>query len=161
MRFHEKNIRDLSLAEIAHSSIPYQLHSEDRNSMMFSIESRLPFLDPRLVEYGIGLPSSYKIGPDGYTKYVLREAIRELPESIRHRKDKMGFVAPDAPWITKNKVAVRKELEEVITRTGVFSDQLLDRFDRFIDGRLGYEPIYFRAMALNRFLKIFKMEINP
>ncbi|MDP4218728.1 MAG: asparagine synthase (glutamine-hydrolyzing) [Bacteroidota bacterium] len=161
VRFPEKNIRDLSLAEIAHSSIPYQLHSEDRNSMMFSIESRLPFLDPRLVEYGIGLPSSYKIGPDGYTKYVLREAIRELPESIRHRKDKMGFVAPDAPWITKNKVAVRKELEEVITRTGVFSDQLLDRFDRFIDGRLGYEPIYFRAMALNRFLKIFKMEINP
>lgn len=158
-RFDEKDIRQLSLSEIESSSIPYQLHSEDRNSMMFSIESRLPFLDPRLVEYAIGLPSAYKIR-EGYTKFVLREAIPELPQPIRFRKDKMGFVAPDAPWIIKNKEAVRKELEEAIAVTGIFSEQLLTRFDRFIAGSLGYEPIYFRAMALNRFLKIFKMEIK-
>jgi asparagine synthase (glutamine-hydrolysing) len=159
VEFEGKDIREQSLAEISHSSIPYQLHSEDRNSMMFSIESRLPFLDPRLVEYGIGLPSSFKIN-DGYTKYVLREAIAELPESIRMRKDKMGFVAPDVPWIMKNKELVRKELEDAIASTGIFSHQLLSRFDNFIEGRSGYEPIYFRAMALNRFLKIFKMQLN-
>jgi asparagine synthase (glutamine-hydrolysing) len=159
-RFPENSIRELSIGEIAHSSIPYQLHSEDRNSMMFSIESRLPFLDPRLVEYVIGLPSSYKIAANGYTKYVLREAIPELPVSIRQRKDKMGFVAPDASWIIQNKTTVRKELEEVVGKTGIFSDRLLERFDRFTEGNLGYEPIYFRAMALNRFLKIFKMEIK-
>jgi len=159
VQFDGKNIREQSLAEISHSSIPYQLHSEDRNSMMFSIESRLPFLDPRLVEYGIGLPSSFKIR-DGYTKFILREAIGELPESIRLRKDKMGFEAPDAPWIMQNKALVRKELEEAISRTGIFSDELLSRFDNFTSGRSGYEPIYFRAMALNRFLKIFKMQLN-
>jgi len=159
VQFDGKDIRQQSLAEISHSSIPYQLHSEDRNSMMFSIESRLPFLDPRLVEYGIGLPSSYKIR-EGYTKFILREAIAELPGSIRLRKDKMGFVAPDAPWIMQNKELVRKELEEAIASTGIFSDQLLSRFDKFISGSLGYEPIYFRAMALNRFLKIFKMKLN-
>lgn len=158
-KFDEKDIRQLSLSEIEYSSIPYQLHSEDRNSMMFSIESRLPFLDPRLVEYAIGLPSGYKL-KDGYTKFVLREAIPELPEPIRFRKDKMGFVAPDAPWIIKNKEAVRKELEEAVQTTGIFSPELLTRFDSFIAGNLGYEPIYFRAMALNRFLKIFKMEIR-
>lgn len=159
VQFDGKDIREQSLAEISHSSIPYQLHSEDRNSMMFSIESRLPFLDPRLVEYGIGLPSSFKIR-EGYTKYILREAIGELPESIRHRKDKMGFVAPDVPWIMQNKELVRKELEDAIANTGIFSDELLTRWDNFISGRSGYEPIYFRTMALNRFLKIFKMQLS-
>jgi hypothetical protein len=72
----------------------------------------------------------------------------------------MGFVAPDAPWIIQNKEAVRKELEEAVAVTGIFSDELLSRFDSFVAGDLGYEPIYFRAMALNRFLKIFKMKIS-
>jgi asparagine synthase (glutamine-hydrolysing) len=111
------------------------------------------------VEYVIGLPSSYKIR-NGYTKFILREAMQELPEAIRLRKDKMGFVAPDAPWILKNKQVVRKELEEVITHTGIFSSRLLERFDLFVEGRLGYEPIYFRAMAFNRFLKIFKIQVK-
>ncbi|NOT76627.1 MAG: asparagine synthase (glutamine-hydrolyzing) [Cyclobacteriaceae bacterium] len=150
----ENDIRNLSITEIEQSSIPYQLHSEDRNSMLFSIESRLPFLDHRLVEYVIGLPSSYKIR-DGYTKAVLRDAIYELPESIRTRKDKMGFVAPDEVWIKENKEKVRQDLLNIVKTTGIFSDELLKRFDRFIDGTLGYEPIYFRAMTLSRFCKIF------
>ena len=152
-------IRDLSIAEINHSSIPYQLHSEDRNSMMFSIESRLPFLDHRLVEYVIGLPSSFKIR-DGYTKAVLRAAITELPDSIKMRKDKMGFVAPDADWVRENKDRVRADLTAIVASTDIFSEELLNRFDKFIEGKLGYEPVYFRAMTFNRFCKIFKMKIN-
>jgi asparagine synthase (glutamine-hydrolysing) len=156
--FNSKNIRHLSIEEISYSSIPYQLHSEDRNSMMFSIESRLPFLDHRLVEYVIGLPDSYKI-KNGYTKHVLREAISELPEEIRFRKDKMGFVAPDEVWMRKNSIIVRKELEEAVNQRGFFTSALLTRFDLFVENKLAYEPIYFRAMALNRFCKIFNMEI--
>ncbi len=157
--YDERDVRSLSITEIMKSSIPYQLHSEDRNSMLFSIESRLPFLDHRLVEYVIGLPSAYKISR-GYTKYVLREALPELPEPIKHRKDKMGFVAPDRAWIRQNKDRVRAELQQLIESTDIFSDQLLQRFDRFIEGKLGYEPIYFRAMAFNRFCKVFNVSLN-
>ena len=157
--FGRDNVRDLSIAQIGHSSIPYQLHSEDRNSMLFSIESRLPFLDHRLVEYGIGLPSSYKIRK-GFTKAILREAMDELPELIRKRKDKMGFVAPDADWVRTNKDRVRSDLESIVRSTGIFSADLLVRFDKFIAGKLGYEPIYFRAMTLSRFCRIFEMEIH-
>lgn len=159
INFGKNSIRRLSLEEIEYSSIPYQLHSEDRNSMLFSIESRLPFLDHRLVEYCIGLPSFYKI-KNGYTKAVLREAIAELPESIKHRKDKMGFVAPDSVWMIKNKKRVRQDLENIIQTTDIFSTDLLNRFDRFVKGELGYEPIYFRAMAFNRFCKIFNLKIK-
>lgn len=156
--FHPDTIRDLSIIEMKKTSIPYQLHSEDRNSMLFSIESRLPFLDHRLVEYCIGLPSSFKIR-GGLTKAVLREAITELPETIKHRKDKMGFVAPDESWILKNKDQVRIDLESIILTTDIFSAELVARFDRFVEKKLDYEPIYFRAMAFSRFCKIFNMKI--
>lgn len=157
--FGADSIRELSIEEIEHTSIPYQLHSEDRNSMLFSIESRLPFLCPRLVEFVIGLPDEYKI-KNGYTKYVLREAIPEMPEMIRKRKDKMGFVAPDATWIKQNHVVVRGELEEAICNTGIFNQELLKQYDEFIAGDRKYDPLYFRVMTFNRFCKNFKMQIS-
>ena len=157
MEFEGNDIHELSLQQIMHSSIPYQLHSEDRNSMMFSIESRLPFLDHRLVEFVIGLPSSFKINK-GYTKFILRTALTELPEAIRWRKDKVGFAAPDKEWVYENHSLVKEELQSAVRDTPFFSNDLLHRFDRFISGQLGYEPIYFRAMTLNRFCRIFNMQ---
>lgn len=159
LQWRANTIRDLSIAEICQTSIPYQLHSEDRNSMLFSIESRLPFLDHRLVEYCIGLDSSHKIW-NGYSKYVLREAINELPEAIKFRKDKMGFVAPDREWILQNKERVRDDLITISKVAGVFTEELVNRFDKFVEGKLGYEPIYFRAMTFSRFCKIFNMKIS-
>ncbi len=74
------------------------LRYEDRNSMAFSIEARVPFLDRRLAEFVFGLPADQRIR-DGLTKYVLREATRGvLPEPIRARTDKMGFVTPEIVW---------------------------------------------------------------
>jgi asparagine synthase (glutamine-hydrolysing) len=157
VNFERDTIKELSIAEIVHSSLPYQLHSEDRNSMLFSVESRLPFLAPRLVEYALGLPASYKIR-DGYTKAVLRDAIGTLPEPIKERKDKMGFEAPDVPWMRQNKDRVRAELVALVEQTGIFSEQLIHRFDKFAAGKLGYEPIYFRALAFQRFCKIFDLK---
>jgi asparagine synthase (glutamine-hydrolysing) len=157
--FEKSTVRGLSLTQMKHSSLPYQLHSEDRNSMMFSIESRLPFLDHRLVEYCIGLPSEYKI-KNGLTKSVLRDAIVELPEMIKNRKHKMGFMFPDAEWILTNPSLIRNELEKSIRETNIFNEDLLHRFDRFVEGEIGYEPIYFRAIAMRRFCKIFNMRID-
>ena len=158
MDFAATGIRALSIQQLVYSSIPYQLHSEDRNSMLFAVESRLPFLDHRLVEYVLGLPADYKIN-QGYTKYILRQALPELPPAVRWRKDKLGFAAPDKEWVYQNHEMIRSELEQAINELPFFGPVLLQRFDRFINGELGYEPIYFRAMALNRFCRIFKMEL--
>ena len=57
------------------TSLPGLLHYEDRNSMAFSLETRLPFLDYRLVEYIFSLPSEQKI-KDGVTKVILRNAMK-------------------------------------------------------------------------------------
>jgi asparagine synthase (glutamine-hydrolysing) len=73
------------------------LMKQDQMSMAASIESRVPFLDHRLVEYAATLPDSWKL--QGWTtKRVLREAMKGLlPESILKRP-KMGFPVPFAAW---------------------------------------------------------------
>lgn len=157
--FKSTSILELSILQMEKTSLPYQLHSEDRNSMMFSIESRLPFLDHRLVEYCMGLPAGYKV-KDGVTKAVLRDAIHELPDEIRNRKHKMGFISPDADWMLSNSSAIRAELKAAILETGMFTIDLVKRFDRFVDGEIGYDPVFFRVMALNRFIKVFKMKVH-
>lgn len=75
------------------------LRYEDRISMAFSIESRVPFLDHRFAEHVLGMRSEWKIR-DGWTKYPLRRAGEGLvPESIRLRRDKMGFLTPAQRWL--------------------------------------------------------------
>lgn len=82
------------------TSLPSLLHYEDRNSMAFSIESRVPFLDHRLVEFCFGLLDTDKIHKTE-TKYILREALKNvLPQAIYERKDKKGFVTPgESKWL--------------------------------------------------------------
>lgn len=82
------------------TSLPTLLQFEDRNSMAFSIESRVPFLDHRLVEFVFALPDEAKFS-SGITKRVLREGLKDvLPESIASRADKKGFVTPgEVKWL--------------------------------------------------------------
>lgn len=82
-------------------NIPNLLHYEDRNSMRYSLETRLPFLDYRLVEFALSLPHRYKIN-GSETKILLRKIAKEiLPDSIFNRKDKMGFATPGHIWFAK------------------------------------------------------------
>jgi len=86
-------------SDLTRYSIPQLLRYEDKNSMRWSIETRVPFLDYRLVEYAMSLPSCCKIRK-GTTKYILRKALRGLvPERILNRCDKIGFAAPDDDWL--------------------------------------------------------------
>jgi len=79
--------------------LEHLLKFEDRNSMAFSIETRLPFLDYRLVEYLFSLPSSSKI-KGGETKFVFRNAMEGiLPDKILQRQSKFGFETPGNEWI--------------------------------------------------------------
>jgi asparagine synthase (glutamine-hydrolysing) len=72
----------------------------DRNSMAFSVEARVPFMLPELVELAQSLPSEYLFGPSGASKYILREAMRGLvPNQILDRKDKIGFENDDMSWL--------------------------------------------------------------
>lgn len=88
--------------------LEHLLKWEDRNSMWFSLEARVPFLDHRLVEKTLSLPPEM-ILYRGNTKHILREAMKGyLPESIRTRKSKIGFGTPQDRWFRE------KNLQEYI-----------------------------------------------
>ncbi|MEW6731312.1 MAG: asparagine synthase (glutamine-hydrolyzing) [Acidobacteriota bacterium] len=96
---------------IAYWTLPGFLHYEDRNSMAFGIETRLPFLDYRLVEKMFSLPSDEKLR-GGLTKRILREIASPIvPNEVVSRTAKQGYPAPLATWLRSLQEQVR-ELSE-------------------------------------------------
>jgi asparagine synthase (glutamine-hydrolysing) len=76
---------------------------EDRNSMRFSIESRVPFLSLDFVEFMLSLPATFLVSSTAETKSVLREAMRGIvPDAVLNRTDKVGFSTPEASWFKAN-----------------------------------------------------------
>jgi asparagine synthase (glutamine-hydrolysing) len=85
--------------ELTRTRLPALLRYEDRLSMAFSIESRVPFLDHRLVELAFALPDSQKLHA-GWSKYALRRALDGLlPRAVVWRRDKKGFPTPVGSWL--------------------------------------------------------------
>jgi asparagine synthase (glutamine-hydrolysing) len=90
--------RTLSEA-LLYNSLPMLLRYADRNSMAFSRESRLPYLDYDLVDFCIRLPDDFYVR-NGWQKWVLRQAAGQtIPQGIRWRADKVGYAAPLDNWL--------------------------------------------------------------
>ncbi len=91
---------DLLDIQVASQSLPQLLRFEDRNSMRFSIESRVPFCDPELARTLAALSVETLISGTGESKAPLRAAMKGIvPETILRRRDKIGFAAPDLRWL--------------------------------------------------------------
>jgi asparagine synthase (glutamine-hydrolysing) len=88
----------LLFEQTCRTNLPAVLHFQDRNSMAHGVESRVPYLDHRIVELAFRLPPSYKIS-GGVRKRVLREAARPfIPAVVVNRRDKKGLLA-SARWL--------------------------------------------------------------
>jgi asparagine synthase (glutamine-hydrolysing) len=82
--------------------LPELLRYEDRNSMAFSIEARVPFLDHRLAEAALRLPDRLKVGGRNARKIALREAMRGIvPDKVLERRDKVAFQSPEKRWLAE------------------------------------------------------------
>jgi len=92
------------------------LRIADRTSMAHSVEARVPFLDHRLVEFTLALPTDLKIYR-GTTKYIYRQAMKNiLPESIRTRIDKLGFVTAQEKWLFEHRLLISRMLKSQCRR---------------------------------------------
>ena len=87
------------VADLAQFNLPQLLRHLDRNAMQWSIETRVPFLDHRLVEFACSLPEAWKI-QRGYSKYILRQAMAaDLPDAIVWNRAKLGFGMEEQFWL--------------------------------------------------------------
>ncbi|MEO5594207.1 MAG: asparagine synthase (glutamine-hydrolyzing) [Chitinophagaceae bacterium] len=156
-----KSLSSLSKEALSKYSLPHQLHSEDRNSMLYSIESRLPFLDHRLVEYCLGLPDRFIIR-NGATKAVLRESLKSvLPPRIYNRHAKLGFPGPEESLFNSNYEYINKEFRDYIQHLpDIFSPHLTDLHDACYNNKTPYNNILFRALSFGTWAREFGLMEN-
>lgn len=117
--------------------LPSLLRYEDRNSMRHSIETRLPFLDYRLVEFVFSLPDEQRL--DGTTtKAILRRALSDrVPAAVLARRDKMGFETPTDLWLRSRFAADvrRRLLTSGPLHEWVDADALRAGLEEYLEGR--------------------------
>ncbi len=126
--------------------------------MAFSIESRVPFLDYRIVELGVNLKSTH-LSYRGISRPLYRKALKPLlPQEVVNRKDKLGFPVPFELW-TKNSLknyimdnlnSNNYDLYNYINKAKLTQNL----FDHFC-GKKNYSWEIWRLMSLNNFLKLF------
>lgn len=156
LRIISESYNDISILqknEIESSQLPHLLKYEDRNSMANSIESRLPFLDYKLVELSLNTNTSLKI-KDGWTKFILRKAAETiLPKEIVWRKAKLGFNAPEKTWTKEFENEMIKEIQQ---------SEILNNF-------IDFKKLYFKNLDLrtkwrlynfSAWEKEFKVKLN-
>jgi asparagine synthase (glutamine-hydrolysing) len=144
--------------EFVNTRLKGYLKCEDRCSMWHSVESRTPFADDhRLIEHVFQIPGTMKIR-SGVSKFILRAAASPfLPEEIRKRKDKMGYVTPNNLWITEMKDYFRPYFDQDFK--GILrKEKLMKDYDTFFDikdkpenGRI------FKFMAFAIWKKVYGM----
>jgi asparagine synthase (glutamine-hydrolysing) len=148
------NLQANRLSNVWNISIPSLLRYEDRNSMAFSVEARIPFLDHKLVEYVFSIPLD-KLIQKGWTKDVLRRSLKgKIPESIRLRKGKLAFSVPQKAWLKE----ITGYLKETFThdfRSGKYIDRT--KILSIIDSGSFNDKVLYRAFALEKWMKVFDL----
>ena len=118
------------------SPLPLYLRIEDTNSSQFSLEARLPFLDPRLIAVARAAPARL-LRRDGLNKYLLRRALDGLvPDVVWQRRAKMGFPVPHERWLRGPlKPMLLDSLSTASVRArGWFSPQVPQLAQSFVQG---------------------------
>lgn len=134
--FRSQSLND-SLAQHFKYKLEHLLRAEDRNSMAFSIEARVPYLDYRLIEYSLSIPGALKI-QKGQNKILQKKALGKYTvEMILERKDKIGFGTPAQAWMRspvwedmtrQNYEYVQRALPEVFETPVQLKYNLFDRW---------------------------------
>ncbi len=150
------SMRERSKLDVERYSFPPLLRFEDRNSMAFSIETRVPFMDYRLVEFLYSISSDYKI-KKGYTKWILRDALEGiLPEKIRKRKSKLGFSTPQDVWMKNKLKPFFAQYFETMRNPYFDAVSISKSFEKFPHNKIP-SNFYFRVYCFDRW---YQMHFN-
>jgi asparagine synthase (glutamine-hydrolysing) len=157
-RPYGSRVNNLLWHELRSEGLPEVLHAEDALSMAFSVESRTPFLDHRLVELCFSLPFTDKFA-DGWTKSLLRRALRDdVPREILARRRKLGFSSPAAAWLKRDET--RRAVRTLLLDRRSIERGVLDR-RRLERGLRAFEsgPPLYAAHTVGRIWRWITLEL--
>ena len=151
----QRNLNERLASDVLAYSTPNLLRYEDKNSMAFSIEARVPFLDHELVEFIFSLPIDQKIN-GGWNRAVYRRAMRgRMPEKNRVRRSKIGFTNPDVAWMK----AKAREIDDVFVSASLAGRGLYDvpglrrAWKEWLAGRPGDGLIFWRVLVTELWMR--------
>ncbi|MDR3072141.1 MAG: asparagine synthase (glutamine-hydrolyzing), partial [Clostridiales Family XIII bacterium] len=152
------NIKLRLVNDLFYNSIPCVLRYEDKNTMRFGLEGRLPFLDKNLVRY-IWSVRDEAIIKNSWNKCMLRDAMKkDLPKEIWARRNKIGFTTPEQAWIREIKGALQEILESESFASRKYFDQvsIMKAFKAYQNGNetVGSMP-FWRVINLELWLREF------
>jgi asparagine synthase (glutamine-hydrolysing) len=145
------------LKAFARMSLPSLLRYEDRSSMAYAVESRVPFLTPALVDFVFRLPPDLLFGEDGTTKLVFREAMRGIvPDAVLDRRDKVGFNTPELSWYRALAPQIDDALADGRHRpAGLSLAACRERWVKVRDGHTVFDWVVWRWLNLQRWMDVF------
>jgi asparagine synthase (glutamine-hydrolysing) len=158
------SLADRQMLDVRRYSVPALCHYEDRMSMAWSREIRLPFLDTRLIDLLVRAPDDYKL-QRGWTKYALRKAMQSLlPPEICWRKDKQGFSNPQGEWLKQElrpSVLDAFSADSLISRKGIVNSKaLLRRYESYcrqpVDGGMIWYREIFAPYSLELWMRRYE-----
>ncbi|MGP9537838.1 asparagine synthase (glutamine-hydrolyzing) [Brachybacterium sp. AOP43-C2-M15] len=118
----QDDLKERLLEDTFRASLPSLLRYEDKNTMRFSIEGRVPFVDKELLKFLFSLDESAIIH-DGWNKRILRESMDGiLPDMISQRRNKIGFTTPEGEWFR----SIAPQLREVFASESFASRPFFD-----------------------------------
>lgn len=146
-----RKLNDLLYYNTMQFGLEELLRYADRNSMAHGVEVRLPFLNHELVQFIFSLPSHFKM-QNGFTKYILRESMKQLlPTSIVYRTDKIGYEPPQQQWMQTSAFTAllnesrQKLVTEKIIRADILQQPIAAKAAHAVNN---YEWRYFNAANL-------------
>jgi asparagine synthase (glutamine-hydrolysing) len=146
--------------QVTEAPLPSLLRYEDRNSMAFSIESRVPFMDYRLIEFTLGLPEKF-VYYRGERKHILRKSFNRLiPDEVLNRRDKMGFVSPEEKWLkeegqgwfTDQILKAGENLPEIINK-----EKVINMLANMTNNKTNFNSSPWHILSMNRFINMTKV----
>ena len=162
--FRKSILKQKLLESFVNSPLREFLRYEDKNSMHFSIETRVPFLDFNFVDMASKIPTELLI-KNGVLKYVLKERTKELiPNEIYKNQKKYGFTTPQEKW---QKTILKYEFDttfEKIKNDGIFSfidhKKVYKLYSQYSKNKFNDWTIIWRLYCLYKWKKIMKINHN-
>ena len=161
---HKDSLKNRALIETLINAstkrgLPALLRHADRNSMRFSVESRVPFLTTDLANFVFSLPEEFLISKSGETKSIFRSAMRGIvPDEILDRRDKIGFATPEYEWLQGVFESVPSWIEEESELDFLRHDVIRNKINQVFLGQIPFTSQIWRWI---NFYKWFELVLKP
>lgn len=152
---HGRRLSERLRNALQFSRLPHFLRNGDRNSMRWSIESRVPFLSPELAKFALSMPERFHLSDQGETKHLFRKAMRGIvPDVILDRKDKIGFAAPEKEILLQDRGRIDGWLQVASDIDFLDQDAMRKSIDDMLDGRTRFTTKAWRLIMFCRWAEL-------